>query len=63
MRSEVACKSAIVALALTGAAAAFLLGAHAGAALNGRVMAVSVAHVPMPVVANPKASPVNTHVR
>lgn len=63
MRSNVVNKSAIVALALAGAAAAFLLGARAGATLNGRVMAVSVARVPMPVIANPKGSPVNTHVR
>jgi hypothetical protein len=63
MRSRVMCKSAVIAIALTGAAAAFFLGARAGTTLNGRVMAVSVARVPMPVVANPKASPVNTHVR
>jgi hypothetical protein len=63
MRSSVASKSAVVALALVGTAGAFVLGAQAGAALNGRVMAISVARVPMPVLANPKGSPVNTHVR
>ncbi|MBX3189025.1 MAG: hypothetical protein KF819_18535 [Labilithrix sp.] len=49
MRSRVATKSAVIALALLGTAAAFLVGAHAGAALNGRVMSISVARVPMPV--------------
>lgn len=63
MRSKVAAKSAVIALALAGTAVAFLVGAHAGAMLNGRVMAVSVARVPMPVLANPPGSPVNTHVR
>jgi len=63
MRSTVASKSAVVALALVGTAGAFVLGAHAGAALNGRVMAISVARVPMPVLSNPMGSPVNTHVR
>ena len=63
MRSKVATKSAVIALALLGTAAAFLVGAQAGAALNGRVMTISVAKVPMPVIANPKGSPVNTHVR
>jgi hypothetical protein len=58
-----ATKSAVVGLALLGTAFAFSAGAYAGAALNGRVMAISVAHVPMPVLANPKGSPVNTHVR
>lgn len=63
MRSRVATKSAVIALALTGTALAFLVGAQAGAILNGRVMAVSVARVPMPVLANPASTPVNTHVR
>ncbi len=63
MRSRVATKSAVIALALAGTAVAFIVGAQAGALLNGRVMAVSVARVPMPVLANPKGSPVNTHVR
>ena len=53
----------MIALALAGTAVAFIVGAQAGALLNGRVMAVSVARVPMPVLANPKGSPVNTHVR
>jgi len=63
MRSRVATKSAVIAMALAGTALAFLVGAQAGALLNGRVMAVSVAKVPMPVLANPAATPVNTHVR
>lgn len=63
MRSKMATKSAVIALALAGTALAFLVGAQAGAILNGRVMAVSVARVPMPVLANPAATPVNTHVR
>jgi hypothetical protein len=63
MRSSVASKSAIIALALVGTAAAFTVGVEAGATLNGRVMAISVARVPMPILANPKGSPVNTHVR
>lgn len=56
-------KSAVIAIALLGTAAAFAIGAQAGAILNGRVMAVSVAHVPMPVFASPGGSPVNGHVR
>jgi hypothetical protein len=63
MRSTVATKSAVIGLALLGTAGAFVLGAQAGATLNGRVMAISVARVPMPVLANPKSGPVNTHVR
>jgi hypothetical protein len=63
MESRVATKSVVIALALVGTAAAFAVGAQAGAILNGRVMAISVARVPMPVLANPKGSPVNTHVR
>lgn len=43
--------------------AAFDVGAHAGAALNGRVMAISVAQVPMLLVASPGGSAVHTHVR
>lgn len=54
MRSRVATKSAVIALALLGTVAAFTVGAHAGAALNGRVMAISVARVPMPVLAKPE---------
>jgi hypothetical protein len=61
--SSVATKSAVIALALMGTAGAFVLGAQAGAALNGRVMATSVARVPMLVLENPHATPVNTHVR
>lgn len=56
-------KSAVVAIALAGTAAAFAIGAQAGAILNGRVMAISVARVPMPVFASPGGSPVNGHVR
>lgn len=64
MRSTtVATKSAVIALALAGTALAFLVGAQAGALLNGRVMAVSVAKVPMPVLANPATTPAHTHVR
>ena len=63
MRSRVATKSAVIALALLGTAMAFLVGAQAGALLNGRVMAVSVAKVPMPVLANPATTPAHTHVR
>lgn len=55
MRSQVATKSAVIALALAGTAAAFLVGAQAGALLNGRVMAISVARVPMPGLATPAA--------
>lgn len=61
MRSNVKTKSAVVALALVGTLAAFIVGAQAGAVLNGRVMAVSIARVPMPALASP--SPVHTHVR
>ena len=63
MQSNVATKSAVVAIALLGTAAAFTVGAQAGALLNGRVMAISVARVPMPIVASPHGSPVNGHVR
>jgi hypothetical protein len=63
MGSRVATKSLVIALALVGTAAAFVVGAQFGALLNGRVMAVSVARVPMPLLANPKGSAVNTHVR
>jgi hypothetical protein len=63
MRSHVATKSAVFALALAGTAVAFVIGAQAGTLLNGRVMAVSVARVPMPLLASPIASPVNGHVR
>ncbi len=63
MRSKVASRSTLLAIALSGAAVAFFLGARAGSALNGRVMAVSVARVPMPLLASPVSSPVHTHVR
>lgn len=63
MRSNVATKSAVIALAMVGTALAFVVGAQAGALLNGRVMAVSVARVPMPVLANPATTPAHTHVR
>jgi len=63
MRSTVATKSAVIALALTGRACGLVVGAAAGAPLNGRVMAVSVGKVPMPVMANPATTPAHTHVR
>jgi len=64
MRGNVATKSTVIAIAIAGTAGAFVMGAHAGAALNGRVMAISVARVPMPILADPsRSSPVNTHVR
>ena len=56
-------KSAVIAIALIGTAAAFIVGAQAGAILHGRVMAIAVARVPMPVFASPGGSPVNGHVR
>lgn len=56
-------KSVVLAIALVGTAAAFVVGAQAGAILNGKVMAISVARVPMPVVASPQGSPVSAHVR
>ena len=61
--SSKATKSAVIAMALVGTAAAFVVGAQAGAVLNGRVMAISVARVSMTVVASPQSSPVNGHVR
>ena len=63
MQSRRATHSAIVAIALVGTLAAFVVGAQAGSILNGRVMAISVARVPMPVVAAPQGSPVTGHVR
>ena len=63
MQSRVATRSAVIAIALAGTALAFVIGAQAGAILNGRVMAISVAHVPMPVVASPQGSPMTGHVR
>jgi hypothetical protein len=58
-----ATKSAVIAIALIGTLCAFLVGARAGAALNGRAASVQIARVPMPVAASPKSSPVNSHVR
>jgi hypothetical protein len=52
MRSRAASKSIVAALALAGTAAAFVLGAQAGALLNGRIMTISVARVPMPVLSH-----------
>lgn len=63
MRSKAANTSVIVGIALVGTAIAFLVGAQAGTVLNGRVMNISVARVPMPILASPGSSPVNTHVR
>lgn len=62
MRSKLAFTGTVAAVALS-AGLAFFLGARAGVALNGRVMAVSVARVPMPLLAAPGSSPVHTHVR
>ncbi|HVJ89156.1 MAG TPA: hypothetical protein VM580_05085 [Labilithrix sp.] len=59
MRSQVASKAAVALIALAGTAVAFLVGAQAGALLNGRVMAISVARVSLPIVASPKAAPAN----
>jgi hypothetical protein len=39
---------AILVFGVLGASAAFFVGAHAGAALNGRVMSLSIARMPMP---------------
>ena len=63
MQRRMATKSAVIAIALIGTLAAFVVGAQAGTILNGRVMAISVAHVPMPVFASPQGSPVTGHVR
>ena len=61
--SKVVSKSAILGLAVAGTLLAFVVGAQAGALLNGRVMSQSVGHVPMPVMGSPGSSPVHTHVR
>lgn len=50
MRSQVASKSAVIAFALLGTIVAFLIGARVGALLNGRVMPISVARVPVPTL-------------
>ena len=63
MRSRALTKSVVVVIALAGTAAAFMVGAQAGNILNGHVMAISVARVPMHVMASSKGSPVHTHVR
>lgn len=57
-----ASKSAVLGIAIVGTVLAFAIGAQAGALLNGRVGAFSVASVPMPVMGSP-GTPVNTHVR
>jgi hypothetical protein len=62
MRSHVASHTTLVALALSPAAIAFFVGARVAGALNGRALAVSVARVPMPLIAQPPTSPVHTHV-
>jgi len=62
-QSSTGTKSVVLGIALLGTAAAFVVGAQAGAILNGKVMAISVARVPMPVVASPQGSPVSGHVR
>lgn len=63
MRSKAANTSVVVGIALVGTVLAFTIGAQAGALLNGRVMSISVARVPMPVLASQGTSPVHTHVR
>ena len=63
MRSKAANTSVIVGIALVGTALAFLIGAQAGTVLNGRMVNISVARVPMPLLASPGGSPVTTHVR
>jgi hypothetical protein len=63
MQTNAATKSAVVAIALVGTVAAFAIGAQAGAILNGRVMGMSVARVPMPIANSPVGSPVNGHGR
>ena len=55
--------SSITPLQITDCTGAVLTINTAGALLNGRVMAVSVARVPMPVLANPATTPAHTHVR
>ncbi|MBX3227401.1 MAG: Na+/H+ antiporter NhaA [Labilithrix sp.] len=50
-------------LAALGMSIAFSAGAIAGGALNGRLVAFSVAGTPMPLFMSPSHSPVNTHVR
>lgn len=58
MRSQAAAKSAVITLALVGTALAFLIGAQAGSLLNRRVMGLSIARMPVPVIAEPTAPPV-----
>ncbi len=55
MRSTAITKSAVVALALVGTALAFVIGAQAGAMLNGRMMTISVAKMPIPSIPAAKA--------
>ncbi len=54
MRSRVATKSSVILIALAGTLGAFTLGAYAGAALNGRVMTISVARMPLPTISAPQ---------
>ncbi|MBX3231048.1 MAG: hypothetical protein KIT84_36925 [Labilithrix sp.] len=61
--SKVASKSAVLGIAVVGTVLAFVIGAQAGALLNGRVMNQSVGAVPMPVMGSAGSSPVHTHVR
>jgi hypothetical protein len=44
---------AVLTFGLVGASMAFLAGAHAGAALNGRVNGLTFANTPIPHVAAP----------
>lgn len=50
MKKEVARNAAIVALGVVGAITAFSVGAQAGLTLNGRVMTLSVARMPVPTL-------------
>lgn len=60
---RVTTRLAIAALATLGTSTAFSAGVVAGAALNGRVVAFSVAEIPMALLVSPTRSPVNTHIR
>jgi hypothetical protein len=53
MRSRVATKSTVIMIALAGTLGSFIIGAYAGAALNGRVMTISVARMPLPTLSSP----------
>lgn len=68
MRSNVLSRSTVIAVALSASTlvffvGAFFVGARAGTALEGSARSVSVARVPMPLLASTGSSPVHTHVR